>query len=196
MNRGEKYFLVIVAIILVSSISIIIYWYLGNSQKDFVEQVTLDPAVIGTPIEPGILIVQEMLNQGNDVIPIDTVLSEKDNYVCAIQTSYGPMALKVKKGMIREDVIWGAGTTTAYLIEDRVYRYSADYSKWLKFPYAPDAELATKQKTHGILSEYELINLTTPETAICVKAEIADEDFVFPMKEALDVEEFISNLNI
>ena len=106
------------------------------------------------------------------------------------------MSLKVKDGMIREDILWGKANTTAFIIGSNVYRYSLQYRQWLKFDYSPDMEMSNSQITHGIYSEYELINKTMPENVVCVRADVPESDFEFPIEEAVDVEEAISDLNI
>ena len=103
------------------------------------------------------------------------------------------MSLKVKDGKIRQDIVWSGSSTTAFIIGDHVYRYSLQYKQWLMFDYTP--ELSGKQTTYGVHSEQELLNLT-PESVVCVKYDVSEEDFVFPMEEAIDFDEAASTINI
>jgi len=185
---------IIAAILLISSVSILIYWSVADGGRRQVEALTMDPVVIGTSIEPGILIVQEMLERGKSSVSIEKVLADKDDYVCAITTSYGPMTLKAKDGKLRYDVVWGSESTTAYIIDNAVYRYSKEYGHWLKFDYDPNSEVATKPMTNGIMSESELLTKTDPEATVCVKAKIDEQDFIFSIEDAVDFFEVLEEL--
>ncbi|MBD3313809.1 hypothetical protein GF345_05185 [Candidatus Woesearchaeota archaeon] len=177
-----------VGLIFFVSVATIAYWYLADSDRSSAEQLLMDPAVAGTSIEPGVQTVQKMLERGRKTVPIQQVVEEKDGYVCAITTTqYGPMSLKVKNGMIRQDIQWGSGTATAYILEQKVYRYSSQYGEWLVFDYDPQAEISVKQMTRGILSEFELLNKTVPENTLCVEAEVQESEFEFPADKAVDI---------
>lgn len=169
---------------------------LFSQKREFMENLTSEKSIQGTSIEQGIMEVKEKIDTGGKAVLLSKVLEEKDGYICAIRTSFGPMSLKVKGGNIREDIVWSDSNTTAFIIGNYVYRYSSMYGKWLRFNYSSGMELSKKQMTSGIFSESELLNKTKPEEVACVKAKIPDDDFVFPMSESLDVTAGLSGLGL
>jgi hypothetical protein len=164
-----------------------------DGHKRLMEDLIIDQSILGTPLEQDFLAVKAEIDAGKDPIPISQVLSEKEDYVCAINYSYGPFSLKVKAGMIKEEILWGDSTTTAYIIDDYVYRWSPMYDSWLRFEYKPDMLLSQSQMTRGILSEFELLNMTDPDNTACVKLQVDEQEFDFPLGEAVDLETVYQN---
>jgi len=165
-----------------------------DGHKRMIKDLEMDESIKGTSMESTAEKVRTELERGEKTIPLQDVLEDKDGYVCAIRTSFGPMTLKVKDGRMREDILWGNSNTTAFIIDDRVYRYSSFYSKWLSFDYSSDMEIRNKQMTYGVFSEFELMNKTSPENVTCIRADVPEEDFQFPAEEAVDVEKVIEDL--
>lgn len=196
MKKREKQVLAVVIIVVLVSIGCLIYNVVSDGQRKLVEEVSMDPKVIGTSLEQGISLVADQVERGKSTYPITQVMADKDNYACAIKTSYGPMSLKVKDGKIKEDILWSRGNTTAFIIGNKVYRYSPQYRQWLVFDYSPHEILSEKQMTYGVMSEFELINRTVPENVACVKIEISGGDFVFPAEEAVDLEEVTAGIDV
>jgi len=196
MQKRDKQILGVIAAVILISIITLLYYSFSDGQRKFAEQISLDESIKGTSIEKVVLEIKDSVDSGRSPVTMAKVLEEKDGYICAIKAVEGLMSLKVKDGMIREDILWGKANTTAFIIGSNVYRYSLQYRQWLKFDYSPEMEMSNRQITHGIYSEYELINKTMPENVVCVRADVPESDFEFPIEEAVDVEEAISDLNI
>jgi len=195
MKTWEKYSLGIIAAVILISVIILLTDTFFDSESQFVEDVVLDESLIGSTLESGMMEVQKKIDQGKKSYPIETVLGSKQGFVCLITSQYGPMTLLVKDDTIRQDIVWGDGSTTAFIQGDYVYRYSIQYDKWLRFDYSPDIEIADAQMTRGIFSEFELINKTMPKDVVCVLSEIPEDELDFPIDQAVDLYEILEQVS-
>ncbi len=167
-----------------------------SPEKKLVEDVSSDERIKGTSIEESITQVRESIQKGQKTIPLSAALEDKDGYVCTIMTSYGPMSLKFRQGIIRQDILWSDSNTTAFITNSTLYRFSKMYNTWLKFDYLPDMKLSEKQMTRGVFSEQELIDKISPANATCIKADVDKKDFELPKEKAFDVEKARKNINL
>jgi hypothetical protein len=182
-------------ILIIVLISLYSYYYYSTSEKRAMDNMESAPTE-GNPVGQAISDVRESVESGGKTVLISEVMKSKDNYLCAINTSFGPMSLKVKDGMIREDVIYGNTNMTAFIIKNYAYRYSAQYKSWLRFDYSPEIMLSERQMTKAIFSENEFLSKTSPDRVFCIKMDISKADFDFPMNESLDISALQKKFNV
>lgn len=185
---------IIAALIIYFSVLSIISAF--SPEKRLVEDIALDESIKGTSIEESASQVRKEIKAGEKAVPLSRALEEKDSYMCAVKTSYGPISVKLREGMIRQDILWSNTNTTAFIVEGDAYRFSPMYGMWLKFNYSPDMELSEKQMTRGIFSEKELLEKISPANATCIRADIPERDFEFPMEKAFNVDEARKKVNL
>ncbi|MCX6706920.1 MAG: hypothetical protein NT001_02145 [Candidatus Woesearchaeota archaeon] len=186
----------VVSIILLIIFAAAAFSHCKTKQEKMMISIGSQDNVKGTPVSSGISAVQAGIDSGQKPMLLEKVLKEKDGYICAINTSFGPMSLKVKSGRIREDVIWGNQNFASFIEGSYAYIYSNTYQKWLRFDYAPDMKISEKQMSRPIMSESELLNSTNPEGVVCVNADVPESDFEFPMSGAFDATAFLKSVGI
>ena len=149
------------------------------------------PNVNNTPVEKGLLDIKASIDAGQETVNITRALSEKDDYVCAINSTRGIISVKMKEGKIKEDSLVGGTNETIFIIGDKVYKLHNAFGKWMKMDYVDD--LSQKQLTTLFMSEKEMMSLGSGKS-ICVKADVDPGEFNVPTQEAYDVKEVLSEL--
>lgn len=189
MKKRNSIYVVILILLIIFAVAS--FSQCETKQEKVMAGIDSQQNVIGTSIGQSVSEVQKAVESGAKSEALDKVLREKDGYVCALNTSSGPMALRLKGGKIREDMLWGNADVTSFIIGNYAYRYSSQYGRWLRFDYAPDMKISANSLSRAIMSESELLNVTSMDNIFCIKSDVPDSDFQFPIETAVDVSELI-----